>query len=102
MLRGMRRAAQPALAGLLAVAVLVITTLSVCPSLHRVLHEAAGATTTGCVVCLFAHGQVHAVDTVVVQATQVVRRPGSVRLPRTAVVGRSDCRLSPSRAPPRG
>jgi hypothetical protein len=94
------RAAKPALAGLLALLLLALSTISVCPSLHKFLHS-DGETNHQCLVCSFAKGQVTAAEVSGVFAALVIGLVGLVLLPKVSPLPSFDFSLSPSRAPPR-
>jgi hypothetical protein len=95
------RAAKPALAGLLALLLLVLTTISACPSLHKFLHSDGGETNHQCLVCSFAKGQVAAAEVSGIFASVVIGLVGLVLLPKLSPLPSFDFSLSPSRAPPR-
>jgi len=94
------RAAKPALAGLLALLLLALSTISVCPSLHKFLHSDGGENHQ-CLVCSFAKGQVTAAEVSGVFAALVISLVGLVLLPKVSPLPSFDFALSPSRAPPR-
>src|SRR5215469_18031869 len=74
------RAAKPALAGLLVILLLALSTISVCPSLHKFLHSDGGETNHQCLVCSFAKGQVAAAEASGVFAAVVISLLGFVLL----------------------
>ena len=96
-----RRVAKPALAGLLALIVLVATTFSVSHALHQTLHPNAPAGNHFCLVCSLVKGQVNAADVsaalLLFTAVLVFSFPALELVIQSAV----DRRLNPSRAPPR-
>jgi hypothetical protein len=98
---GFNRAAKPALAGLLAILLLAVSTISFCPSLHKFLHSDGGETNHQCLVCSFAKGQVAAAEVSGVFAALVISLIGFVLLPKFSPLPSFDFSLSPSRAPPR-
>jgi len=100
-LSGFSRPVKPALAGLLALLLLVSGTLSVCHALHQSLHPDGAGNSHFCLVCLFAKGQVSAADVGVVSAAWVFTLFSAIRLFSTSPLPGFDYRLSPSRAPPR-
>ena len=80
--------------------VLGAATLAVCPALHELLHHHTGAAEEGCVVCLFAQGQVHSTDVTPIVAAFVCGLAVQELVPQTVTLRTVDYRLSPSRAPP--
>jgi hypothetical protein len=96
----LRKAAQPAIAGLLAVLLLFAVTLSVCPSLHQYLHHDAGEPDHHCLVCLFAQGQVNAAAGAVAVFAFFLAIVYFAAWALTGAQPAPDFRLSPSRAPP--
>jgi hypothetical protein len=98
---GFSRAAKSALAGLLALFVLVATTSSVSHGLHQVLHPNAPASSHLCLICSLAKGQVTAADVAPALALFSLVLLFSVPTLKTVALPASDCRLAPSRAPPR-
>ena len=95
------RAAKPALAGLLVILLLALSTISVCPSLHKFLHSDGGETNHQCLVCSFAKGQVSAAEVSGVFVALVISLVGVVFLPKVSPLPSFDFSLSLSRAPPR-
>lgn len=96
----MRRTAKPVLAVVLSALVLAAATLAVCPSLHELLHHHNGTSEEGCVVCLFAQGQVNSSDVAPVVAVFVCGLAAAVLPPQIVAPRDVDYCLSPSRAPP--
>jgi hypothetical protein len=96
----LRKVAKPALAGLLAVLVIVIAAFSVSPSLHRFLHSKAAGADHFCAVCFFATGQVNAADGALALAASVLMFLLCAAWSLTFAQPARDFRLSPSRAPP--
>jgi hypothetical protein len=100
-LSGFSRAAKSALAGLLALFVLVATTSSVSHGLHQALHPNAPASSHLCLICSLAKGQVTAADVAPALALFSLVLLFSVPALKTLALPASDRRLAPSRAPPR-
>ena len=100
-LSGFSRPAKPALAGLLALLLLISGTLSVSHTLHQSLHPDGAGDSHFCLVCLFAKGQVNAADVGLVSAAWAFSFFSAIRLASTSPLPGFDYRLSPSRAPPR-
>jgi hypothetical protein len=100
-LSGFSRAAAAALAGVLALLLLVSTAVSVSQALHQTVHHDGGATNHLCLVCLFAKGQVSAAEVGLVAPLAVLGVLCGIRLAGTSCLRGFDYRLSPSRAPPR-
>ncbi|MEI8041829.1 MAG: hypothetical protein WCL11_10490 [Verrucomicrobiota bacterium] len=94
------RAAHPAIAGLLAVLLLVSGTLSVSHALHHSLHSDEGQGSHICLVCSLAKGQVDTVAVATAWTAPFLRCLSDVRTAHTSPPPASDYRLSPSRAPP--
>jgi len=92
--------AKSALAGLLALLLLVSATLAL-SSVHRNSHQAnrAGAGHP-CVFCLFTNGQITVADVSPPLVHGCALPTGLVSLPRSASPAAADYRLPPSRAPP--
>ena len=99
-IRILRRVVKPALAGLLAVLLLVTTTASASHLLHRALHGNAASPNHNCVICLFAKGQVSTADGVATLAAFVAVFFFTVSWNSVPALASIDLRLSPSRAPP--
>ena len=92
--------AKPALAGLLAVLLLIATFLAVSGALHQSLHHDASGSHHICLICSFAKGQVNAADVAPVAALLVLCSLFSYRASIPSPLPVFDYRLSPSRAPP--
>ena len=99
-LSGLGRVAKPALAGLLAVLLLVCGILSVSSALHQLLHNDTAGNHHICLVCSFAKGQVSAADVALVAALLVLCPLFGYRASTPSPLPAFDYRLSPSRAPP--
>ena len=99
-LSSLGRAAKSALAAVLIVLLLLVSSLSVCPALHHMLHHDADDQDHACLITDFAKGQVDTAET----APIVVFFLFSLLCAAVAVVIEPlpsfDYRLSPSRAPP--
>ena len=80
--------------------VMAAGTLAVCTALHELLHHHKGPSEEGCVVCLFAQGQVHGADGAPPVAVFVCGMAAALLPPQAAAPRNADYRLSPSRAPP--
>ncbi len=93
-------AARPALAGLMAVFLVFISTLAASPSLHQLIHSDAGAPGHQCVVTLFSRGQVNAASTASIIIVAAAIFGGTVLLAETLVLPSANYRFSSSRAPP--
>jgi hypothetical protein len=98
---GFGRAAKSALAGLLAIFVLVATASSVSHGLHQALHPNAPSSTHLCLICSLAKGQVTAADVAPALAIFSLILFFSVPALTTVALPASDRRLASSRAPPR-
>jgi len=92
--------AKAALAGLLVLLLLFVSALSVCPSLHHLLHHDSNDSDHCCLVTAFAKGQVGTADVVPVVAFISLVFLCGTSLVKTAPPASFDYRLSPSRAPP--
>jgi hypothetical protein len=92
--------AKPALAGLLAVLVLLSSVLAASPYLHRLLHQERSHNTHPCLVCSLVKGHLSAAG--IASATALLLLPFAfcVCPLRVAATASLDYRLSPSRAPP--
>ena len=99
-LSGLGRVAKPALAGLLAVLLLISATLAVSGALHQLLHNDVAGNHHFCLVCSFAKGQVSVADVALVAALLVLCPLFSLRAANPSPLSAFDYRLSPSRAPP--
>jgi hypothetical protein len=64
------------------------------------LHHHNGSSEEGCVVCLFAQGQVHSADVAPVIAVFACGMASAAAAPRAEAPRNADYCLSPSRAPP--
>ena len=98
--RGLRKVAKPAIAGLLVGLLFFAVTLSVCPSLHQYLHHDAGEPDHHCLISLFAQGQVNAADGAVAVIAFFLAVVYFTAWALTCASPAPDFRLSPSRAPP--
>ena len=96
-----RRVARPALAGLLMVSWLFVTTLAVSPALHQYFHHGAADAGHSCVVTLVAHGHLLAASASTTFAVLVSMLLFCVPLARVAEFASVDLRLGFGRAPPR-
>jgi hypothetical protein len=85
---------------LLALLLLISSTLAVSGALHQLLHNDATGSHHLCLVCLFAKGQVSAADVALVAALLVLCPLFSFRAGNPSPLPAFDYRLSPSRAPP--
>jgi hypothetical protein len=99
-LSGLGWVAEPALAGLLALLLLISGALAVSGTLHQLLHNDAAGSHHLCLVCLFAKGQVSAADVALVAALLVLCPLFGFRGGNPSPLPAFDYRLSPSRAPP--
>ena len=93
--------AKAALAGLLVLLLLFVSALTVCPSLHHLLHHDSNDSDHCCLVTAFAKGQVGMADVVPVVAFISLVFLCVIDMVQTAPLPFFDYRLSPSRAPPR-
>ena len=98
---GLGRLAKAALAGLLVLLLFAALLFSATGRLHQLVHQGEKSAGQGCAVCLFAHGQVHAADVTPPPAVFISGDFAPEPLPKLVALARIDCRLSPSRAPPR-
>jgi hypothetical protein len=69
--------------------------------LHRSFHRHDAAGDSGCVLCLFLHGQVNAVSVATALAVFTFSFLGAIILADSPVRRESDHLLPPGRAPPR-
>jgi len=92
--------AKSALAGLLALLLLVAGAISVNHALHQSLHNDKAANSHFCLLCSFAKGQVSGAEVALISAVLSFFCFCGVRLANTSIVAAIDYRLSPSRAPP--
>lgn len=99
-LSSLSRLGKPALAGLLALLLLISSALAVSGTLHQLLHNGAADSHHLCLVCSFAKGQVSAADVALVTALLVLGPLFSFRAGNPSPLPAFDYRLSPSRAPP--
>ncbi len=97
---GFKYVASPALAGLLALLLLVAGMLSVSQCLHQALHPEGAGSDHSCLVCSLVKGQVSAVSVAAVMALLVLCCFSAVLCARISPLPGFDYRLSPSRAPP--
>jgi len=91
---------KPALAGLLAVLLLVTTTASASHLLHGALHGNASTPDHNCILCLFAKGQVSAADDVAVFALFLAAFFFTLAWTSVRAWASIDLRLAPTRGPP--
>jgi hypothetical protein len=92
--------AKPALAGLLALLLLVATTLSVSHALHQSLHQSGSVNSHFCLVCSFAKGQVSTSDLTLISSLLVLLFLFSIRLASSPSTAALEYSPSQSRAPP--
>ena len=95
-----RSVAKAALAGLLALLLLVASAFSVSPSLHQLLHHNHAGGDQVCLACSLAHGQVSAAEVAIVAVALIFALICGALLQKTSPLSSFDYRLSPSRAPP--
>ena len=89
-----------ALAGLLALLLLISATLAVSGALHQLLHRDTAGSHHLCLVCSFAKGQVSAADVALIAPLLVLCPLFSYLAGAPLPSAVFDYRLSPSRAPP--
>ena len=89
-----------ALAGLLAVLLIMASAFSVSHTLHQCLHSDGAANSHFCLVCSLAKGQVNAAVVVSLSVMLIVCCLWSFRLADTPRFQGFDYRISLSRAPP--
>jgi hypothetical protein len=92
---------QAALVGLLALFLLVASTLSVSHTLHQALHGSDPAGAHLCLLCSLVKGQVSVAEGVFLLAALVLCWFACTHIYRLPLFSGFDYRLSPSRAPPR-
>jgi hypothetical protein len=97
---GFRRLAKPALAGLLAVILLILGAISVSHALHEFLHHDASDGSHFCLLCSIAKGQVSTAALASTPAPPVLARFCALLTADVSTAASFDYRLSPSRAPP--
>jgi hypothetical protein len=98
---GSQGAAQSALAGMLALFLLLATTFSVSHALHQSLHSGAPGTSHLCLICSLVKGQVTAADVAPALLLFASVILFSFRAIKMAAQAATDRRLAASRAPPR-
>lgn len=98
---GIRRIANSALAGLLMVSWLFVTTLAVSPAVHQYFHHAAADAGHSCAVTLLTHGKFLAASAPPALAVFVSLLLFCVPLTRVEEFSSFDLRLGFGRAPPR-
>jgi hypothetical protein len=94
------RVAKSALAGLLALFVLIASTASVSHELHKALHPNGTTTSHFCLVCSLAKGHVAAADVAPLLALFTIVFLFSVPALKLLVLPVSDRRLAAGRGPP--
>jgi len=97
---GIRRVAKPALAGLLMVLWLFVTTLAVSPAVHQYFHHGAADAGHSCAVTLLAHGKFLAASAPTTLVVFISLLLFCVPLTRVAEFSSFDLRLGFGRAPP--
>ena len=97
----MRSKSKSALAGLLALLLLVAATFPASEALHAKLHQGTSLPGHFCLVCSFAQGQVSSADVTVWLAVLSLGLFVSVCLAHSSWVSVSSSRLFAARAPPR-
>jgi len=91
---------QAAAASLLAVLVLLLSTLAASPALHNLVHADAGASDHQCVISLFANGQVSSAPAAQILIGLALLFGGVALLAARLIFSSADYRFSSSRAPP--
>jgi hypothetical protein len=95
-----RKTAKPALAGLLGLLLLLLSTLAASPDLHQRLHADSNSPDHNCAITLFAKGQINAAPAAAVLVGFVSLAGALVLLAETLLLPSADYRFSASRAPP--
>ena len=98
---GLNATFRAALAGLLAVLLLLATTLSVSHALHKSLHLQDGTSTHFCLVCSLVKGQVSTAEVGLVSGPLLLCILSISRLATVSPVEEFEYSPSQSRAPPR-
>jgi hypothetical protein len=92
--------AKPALAGLLAVWLVIAGALSLSHALHQSVHPDSSGGSHLCLLCSLAKGHVQAADAALIVAIPVLFLVLGGVLPERFPLSAFDYRFSPSRAPP--